>query len=44
MTSRSVEIYRAGHEAFNQRNFAGGAERFGLAVVRPATILRMLRA
>jgi putative PIN family toxin of toxin-antitoxin system len=29
---------------FNQRDFAGGAERFGLAVVRPATILRMLRS
>ena len=29
---------------FNLRHFAGAAERFGLAVVRPAAILRMLRS
>jgi putative PIN family toxin of toxin-antitoxin system len=29
---------------FNLRDFVGTAERFGLAVMRPATILRMLRS
>jgi putative PIN family toxin of toxin-antitoxin system len=29
---------------FNLRDFAGAAKRFGLAVMRPAAILRMLRS
>ena len=29
---------------FNLRDFASAAERFGLAVVRPAVILGMLRS